>query len=96
MSNTDPYTTQQVRVGENPLESGHGKRRPKRPRPKPDGIKECQEKLSKDAGTIQILERLSDRGAQHVKNGVEIMTAVRQYSQIGKIRELPTTALLNS
>jgi hypothetical protein len=74
MSYIDPDTPQQVRV----VESGRGKRRPKRrpkkSRPKPDGIKECQGRLSKGAEAIQILNRVPDRGVQHVMKAVGIMT----------------------
>ncbi|KAH6701338.1 hypothetical protein BKA61DRAFT_433875, partial [Leptodontidium sp. MPI-SDFR-AT-0119] len=49
-------------------------KQPKKPRPKPDGSKECFERLAEVVGTIRILERLSDRGAKHVDTAVDILT----------------------
>ncbi len=44
-----------------------------RPKPKPDGVNECYERISKSAKTIKILERLSDRGDKHVDKAVDIL-----------------------
>lgn len=69
MSHINPNTPQQFRL----VGNGHG-RRPKKPRPKPDGLTECQDRLSEAAESIKILERLSDRGAQHVEKAVKIIS----------------------
>jgi hypothetical protein len=55
----------------------HDERPMKRLRAKPDGAKECYEKVFKAAHTVQILERVSDRGAKHIDTAVEILTTAQ-------------------
>jgi hypothetical protein len=55
----------------------HDERPLKRFRAKPDGAKECYEKVFKAAQTVRILERVTDRGAKHVDTAVEILTTAQ-------------------
>jgi hypothetical protein len=77
MPDTSHDTLPQDQVTQNSTETENVEKQRKKPRPKPDGAKECYERLSKAVGPIQILERLSDRGAKHVDTAVDILTTLQ-------------------
>jgi hypothetical protein len=61
----------------NSIKTENVRKKSKKPRLKPDKLKECYKKLSKNVKTIKILERLSDRGAKHVDTAIDILTTTQ-------------------
>jgi len=77
MPDTSLDALPQDHVTKNSTETENVGKKSKKLRPKPDGLKECYERLSENARTIEILERLSDRGTKHVDIAVDILTTTQ-------------------
>jgi hypothetical protein len=73
MPDTSLDTLPQDHVTKNSTETENVRKKSKKPRPKPDGLKEYYKRLSENVKTIKILERLSDRGIKHVDTAIDLL-----------------------
>jgi hypothetical protein len=73
MPDTSLNALPQDHITKNSIETENVGKKSKKLCLKPDGLKEYYKRLSENARTIKILERLSDRGAKHVNTAVDIL-----------------------
>ena len=77
MPDTSLDTLPQDYVTKNSTKTENVRKKSKKPRLKPDKLKEYYKRLSKNVKTIKILERLSDYSAKHVDIAINLLTTTQ-------------------